>query len=248
MTRLVGRRILVVGASSGIGLATGVALAAEGARVALCARRLEQLRVEAAKLGDGHIAVECDVRDPDACARAVESAAERLGGLTDLVYTAGAATLGRVADATASQWRESFEINVVGPSLIISAALPHLSKNRGRAIIVSSVAAEDRPPRRGLAVYSTSKAALNRLIECWETEERSVSFTRVAVGDTHGTEMAKGWEGETTGKYAREWVEEGYLRGRTMSPRAVAQHLVDLVASQETVAVSSIIPRYPDEA
>ncbi|MCH7869747.1 MAG: SDR family oxidoreductase [Myxococcales bacterium] len=244
MGRLAGRQILVVGASSGIGHATAKAFAREGAAVAVCARRVDRLEELAAELGDGAIAVPCDVRDPEAIASAVEQTVAQLGGLTDLVVTAGIATLSRVADATAEQWREAFEINVMGPSLFTSAALPHLSKSGGRALFVSSIVVEDNPPRHGLGLYSATKAALNRMIDCWQAEERSVSFTRVSVGDTMATEMASAWAPEDVMAFATEWSEKGYLYGRTMEPDDVALHLVDLLAGREAVPVSVLVPRY----
>jgi NAD(P)-dependent dehydrogenase (short-subunit alcohol dehydrogenase family) len=236
----------VVGASSGIGLATAQAIAEEGARVALCARRAELLESHVAKLGGSGLAVPCDVRDPRSCERAVEQTVEAFGGLSDLVYIAGVANLTPLAEATDAQWREAFEINVVGPSLVMRAALPQLSDCRGRALFVSSIASDERPPRRGLALYSTTKAALNRLVECWQEEERAVSFTRVSVGDTMGTEMASSWDSEKTGEFAREWAEKGFLFGRVMEPSQVAQHLVGLLAGPEAVPVSSITPRFPE--
>ncbi|MBW2725883.1 MAG: SDR family oxidoreductase, partial [Deltaproteobacteria bacterium] len=193
MGRLDDRRVLVVGASSGIGLATAQVIVREGARVALCARRTDLLETHASELGGGSIAVHCDVRDPRSCERAVAQTLESFGGISDLVYTAGIATLTTLAEATGEAWSEAFETNVVGPSSITRAALPALSLSRGRALFVSSIAPDERPPRRGLGLYSTTKAALNRLVECWQEEEHSVSFTRVSVGDTVGTEMARDW-------------------------------------------------------
>ncbi|MBW2295252.1 MAG: SDR family oxidoreductase, partial [Deltaproteobacteria bacterium] len=181
MGRLDDRRVLVVGASSGIGLATAQVIVREGARVALCARRTDLLETHASELGGGSIAVHCDVRDPRSCERAVAQTLESFGGISDLVYTAGIATLTTLAEATGEAWSEAFETNVVGPSSITRAALPALSLSRGRALFVSSIAPDERPPRRGLGLYSTTKAALNRLVECWQEEEHSVSFTRVSV-------------------------------------------------------------------
>lgn len=245
MGRLDNRQVLVVGASSGIGLATARAAAREGARVALCARRADLLENHASELGGGSIAVPCDVRDPRSCERAVAQTVEAFGGLSDLVYTAGIATLSMLAEASDEAWREAFETNVVGPALITRAALPQLSQSTGRALFVSSIAPDEQPPRRGLGVYSTTKAALNRMVECWQAEERSVSFTRVSVGDTLGTEMARDWDAGKTGAFAREWAENGFLFGRAMEPGQVADHLVDLLACREAVPVSSITPRFP---
>jgi len=238
--------MLVVGASSGIGLAAAQAFARQGANVALCARRQDRLAAAAGELGEGAFAVPADVRDPESAAAAVETAVECLGGLTDLVYAAGVATLANVAEASAEQWREVFDVNVMGPSLITAAALPHLAAVHGRALYVSSIAAEERPPRRGLSLYSTTKAALNRLIECWQTEQRAVSFTRVSVGDTNATEFASTWDPADIASYVQEWLAQGYLYGRQMTPEDVAQHLVDLLVGPECVPVAVVTPRYPD--
>jgi NAD(P)-dependent dehydrogenase (short-subunit alcohol dehydrogenase family) len=244
MGRLAKRQALVVGASSGIGLATAKAIALEGGSVALCARRADRLEAQAAELGDCAIALPCDVRDPEAVRQTVDQTVAQLGGLTDLVFCAGIATLSRIADASTELWREAFEINVVGPSLLTQAALPHLVESAGRALYVSTIAVEDNPPRHGLGLYSSTKAALNRMIECWQEEERSVSFTRVSVGDTMGTEMASTWDANDVVAFATEWSEKGYLFGRTMTPEDVAQHLVDLLAGREAVPVSVLKPRY----
>jgi NADP-dependent 3-hydroxy acid dehydrogenase YdfG len=90
VSALEGKRAIVTGASSGIGAATARALAAEGAQVAVGARRLERL----SDLGDGFVALELDVVDPDSSASFVASAIHRLGGLDILVNNAGLA-LGR---------------------------------------------------------------------------------------------------------------------------------------------------------
>jgi NAD(P)-dependent dehydrogenase (short-subunit alcohol dehydrogenase family) len=246
MGRLENRQILVVGASSGIGLATAQAFVREGAGVALAARRLDRLEAHAAELGERAIAVQCDVRDPQAIESAVERTVAELGGLTDLVFCAGIATLSMIADATIEQWQEAFEINVVGPSLMTRAALPHLKKCGGRALFVSTIAVDDNPPRHGLGLYSSTKSALNRMIECWQEEERSVAFTRVAVGDTLGTDMASTWDNAEVVAFATEWAEKGYLFGRAMMPDDVAEHLLDLVAGREVVPVSVLVPRFGD--
>ncbi len=246
MGRLTGRRILIVGASAGIGHATALVLAGEGARLAATARRLDRLDALAAELPNGALTIATDVRDEDACRRTVALVAEELGGIDDLVYCAGIATLRELADADAESWREAFEINIVGASLVTRAALPHLRASRGRALYLSSIAADETPPRRGLALYSTTKLALNRMIECWREEERSISFTRVSVGDTAATEMSSAWDSEALSSYVVEWAAKGFLLGRTMMPEDIGQHVCDLLCSRESVPVSSIVPRFPE--
>ncbi len=244
MARMKGRRALVVGASSGIGRAIALELVREGASVVATARRSDRLETLRDEAGAGIEIRACDVREGDQCEESVAFAAKTLAGLDALVYAAGTATLCPLSDADAELWRETLDINVVGASLVTRAALPHLCASRGRALYLSSIAASG-PPRPGLSLYATSKAALDRLIEGWHDEAREVGFTRVSVGDTGGTEMASGWS-EEAGRYAGEWVKRGLLFGRTMEPETIARHVVDLLACSETVAFSSIVPRFPD--
>ena len=113
-------------------------------------------------------------------------------------------------------------------------------------VCVSSISAQDSPPRRGIGLYITSKAAIDKLIEVWQAEHREISFTRVSVGDTGATEMGADWDPELLRAYVSEWVEKGHMYGRAMVPRNVARHLVDLVAADEAIPFSSIVPRFPE--
>ena len=96
-----GYRILVVGASTGIGRAVGIQAAQSGAAVAFAARRTELLEEAVDAAGGSSFAVACDVRREEQCARAVEEAVERFGGLDAVVYAAGKSPLVRFADADA---------------------------------------------------------------------------------------------------------------------------------------------------
>ncbi len=243
MKRLADMRVLVVGASAGIGRAIAVEVAREGARVAVAARRADRLAELAGEL-DQAFPVALDVSDPASCSAGVAEAVQVLDSLDALVYAVGTATLTRVADVDAELWRKTFETNVTGASLTIAAALPHLERNGGRAIIISSISADDFPPRRGLGPYQVSKAALNRLIEVWQTENHAVRFTRVSVGDTGSTEFAANWDIPANVDLIKEWDTKGLMFGRTMEPTSVGRHVVDLLASDELVAVSRFVPRY----
>lgn len=246
MKRLSNKRLLVVGASSGIGRALALAAAREGARVAVAARRTEQLEQLAAEIDGGALSVSCDVRDPEACSAAVGRCAEGLGGLDALVYATGLASLRRVEDADHELWLETLEVNVLGASLITRAALPHLQESAGKAIYVSSIAADDNPPRPGLGLYIVAKTALNKLIQVWQAEHHEVSFTRVSVGDTGPTDLAAGWDPAAVQAVVQEWANGGYLFGRAMAPEDVAGHLVDLLANPEIVVESRMVPRFQE--
>lgn len=233
-----------MGASAGIGQAIAREVAEAGARVALAARRSDRLEALSSEL-EGSVAVRLDVQDARACRDGVESAVQSLGGLDAVVYVAGIASLGDVAEVSPETWAQTFATNVTGASVVIAAALPHLAESAGRVVLVSSISADDFPPRRLLGPYVVSKAALNKLVEVWQNEHHEVSFTRLSVGDTVGTEFAQGWDlGD--GGIVREWGERGLMFGRTMLPETVGRHVVDLLASEETVSVSRLVPHFED--
>lgn len=250
MAELMGSRVWIIGASSGIGRATALALVRAGARVAVSARRtdlLDSLVAESDSDGNGNgdpLAIPCDVRDPASIESAADAVRESLGGLDALVYCAGIASLVRMRDADAEMWRQAFEVNLMGASLATGAVISDLESSRGRALYLSSIGADERPPRRGLGLYATHKAALNRMIECWQEEEHAVSFTRVGIGDTAGTDMSTSWDPEMLGTYVGEWVERRYLFGSVMTAETVAEHVLGLLRCDEAVPESKIVPRF----
>lgn len=224
MGSLSGRRVLVAGASSGIGRATALAAREAGARVAAAARRQELLEA----LGGDIAAVRCDVRDPASCEGAVARAAEALGGLDALVYAAGMAPLARLAGAGAEEWREALATNVVGAALVTRACLPHLIESRGRAAYLSSPAAQR--PWPALVLYAVSKSALDTLVQGLRTEVPEVAFTRVVVGPTV-TEFAAAWDRDLAAEMLAFWRERGYMSGAVMTPEQVAAEVVRVLAS-----------------
>jgi 3-hydroxy acid dehydrogenase / malonic semialdehyde reductase len=151
---LEGKRAIVTGASSGIGAATARALAAEGATVAVGARRLDKL----SELGDGFVALELDVTDPDSAASFVTSAVHRLEGLDILVNNAGLA-LGRDPFDESSEEEEEvvLETNVHGVIRMTRLCLPLLS-NGGHIVNIGSIAG--RVAYEKAALYVTSKFAV----------------------------------------------------------------------------------------
>jgi NADP-dependent 3-hydroxy acid dehydrogenase YdfG len=145
-----GKTAIVTGASSGIGAATGAALAREGARVAGGARRVDQLETE--------VALELDVTDPHSCERFVEAAVGRLGGVDILVNNAGL-SLGRDPFWVGSEQDEEtvLETNVHGLLRMTRLCLPHI-RDGGHIVNLGSVAG--RQPYENAAVYVTSKFAV----------------------------------------------------------------------------------------
>src|SRR5436853_493059 len=112
--RLEGTAALVTGASSGIGEATARALAAEGARVALVARRKDRLDALAGELGDGALAIEADITDRAQAERAVQETVDAFGRLDTLVNNAGVMLLGAVQGAPVDEWERMIDLNLKG--------------------------------------------------------------------------------------------------------------------------------------
>jgi 3-hydroxy acid dehydrogenase/malonic semialdehyde reductase len=149
-----GKKAIVTGASSGIGAATAHALAHEGAKVAVGARRIDRL----AELGDGFVALELDVSDIESSASFVTSAVHRLEGLDVLVNNAGLAVGRDLFDESTEEDEETvLETNVHGLIRMTRLCLPHLAEG-GHIVNIGSVAGRQAYERG--ALYVTSKFAV----------------------------------------------------------------------------------------
>ena len=245
---LANRRVLVVGASSGVGRAVGELAARAGAAVALAARRGERLDEVAAMLGNEGcraFALPCDVSDEDSCTEAIAGAIERLGGLDGFVYASGVSPLCLLADARQADWREVLDVNLVGASLVTAAALPALRASGGRAVYVGSYSERQTLP--GIGLYSVSKSALAALIEAWRMEHPEVDFTKVVLGNTMGTEFANGWGRERTVSITKLWVERGLFPAPRMMPLAnAAEAICAVLAVRGHVDEIGVMPRLRD--
>ncbi|MCX4460380.1 SDR family oxidoreductase [Streptomyces sp. NBC_01728] len=147
-----GLSALVTGGASGIGLASARLLAAQGARVAVLDR------VEAAPEGFA-VHVRADIGDDPSVVTAVEQAVSALGGLDDLVNSAGIGAQGGIEDNTDDEWHRVLDINVLGLVRVTRAALPSLRASAHAAIVnISSIAAAAGLPQRALC--SASKGAV----------------------------------------------------------------------------------------
>ena len=244
MGQLDGSRILVVGASSGIGRALGLQAAAEGARVAFAARRSELVAAAAEEAGDGAVGLVCDVRDEASCVGVVADAVAALGGLDALVYSTAIDVLVRIGDAGAVIWADTIATNVVGASLVTAAALPHLQEAKGRAIYISA-SSIDRP-LPGMGVYAASKAALETMVRAWQSEHPDLCFATVRVGSALGTGVTDSWDRELLMELSATWGTLGYVHDNgpggpmtvDQAAAAVLHALTSPVWLREVTAVS----------
>ena len=186
--RLNGTVALVTGASSGIGEATARALAAEGAAVALVARRKERLEALAAELGKAGgraLVVEADVTDEAQARGAVERTVRELGRLDIVINNAGVMLLGPAVGAPLEEWERMVQLNVLGLLYVSHAALPHLlraaeGEPRRVADLVNISSVAGRHARSGSGVYNLTKFGVGAFSESLR-QEVTKRHVRVAL-------------------------------------------------------------------
>jgi short-subunit dehydrogenase len=185
---LTGRRVLITGASSGIGRALAIELAKHGADLVLLARRadrLAELAAEVTKLGRRAVCVAGDVTDATTRRNALELAAHELGGLDILVNNAGIAAHGRFADADPGRLRPIFEVNFFAPVEFIRATIPLLRVGHEPLIVnIGSILGDRGAPHK--SEYSASKFALHGFTESIRPElaRLGIDVMLVAPGPT----------------------------------------------------------------
>ena len=252
MTQLLnGTVALVTGASSGIGEATALALAAEGATLALVARRrdrLDDLRARIESSGGTAIAVEADVADQPRAAAAVDEVVAELGRLDVVVNNAGLMTIGPAAEADTADWDRMVSVNVQGLLYVTRASLPHLvaaaeDSPRGVADIVNISSTAGRVARPGTAVYSLTKFGIGAFSEGLRQE---VLGQRVRVGlvepGTVQTEITNNLSAAD-----RESIEARSPGMVKLEPGDIADAVTYMVTRDRRVAVNEILVRAAEQ-
>lgn len=245
--RLDGTAALVTGASSGIGEATARALAAEGAMVAVIARRRGRLETLVAKIretGGRAIAIPADVADGEDAKAAVERAASELGRLDTVINSAGLMLIGPFKDAPPDEWERMLSVNVQGIFNVARAAIPHLvnaaaNGSRGVADIVNISSTAGRSTRPNNVVYSATKFAVQAFAEGLR-QELLVNRVRVSVVEpgTVDTELA-----DHSREGIREAVKQQISRFELLQPEDIADAVSYIVTRDRRVAVNEMLVR-----
>lgn len=166
--RLEGCRVVITGASRGIGAATAKRLCQLGARVALVGIEPELMQSVVAGMGNGAFFFEADVTDKQQVTDAINKAAQALGGLDVVIANAGIVNISTLAYAPENAVEKTLQVNLFGVWHTMKASIPHLLNTKGYFLTISSVAALGHGPLQG--AYSASKAGVEALTDCLRIE------------------------------------------------------------------------------
>jgi len=173
------RRILVTGASRGLGAGIATVLAAEGARVALVARESAGLTALAAATGG--VAVPSDLSTPTGPAAAVEGAVQALGGLDGLLVNSGGPPPGTFRELDEDAWRRAIDGTLQSSLRLIREALPHLERGHDAAVLII-LSSSVREPIAGLLASNVLRPGLSGLIKTLVAEIAPIRINGVAPG------------------------------------------------------------------
>lgn len=221
---------LITGGGRGIGRAIALAFAREGIRIAVAARTAEQVEQVAHEIGNGAIAVVCDVADP----QSVTQMFERVGEVDILVNNAGVAESATVVNTTDELWHKHLSINLSGTFYCTRAALPSmLKKGWGRVINIASIAGKTGAPY--IAAYSASKHGVLGLTKSIALEVATTGITVNAICPGYvDTEMVTRGIERITSRTGRT-AEEALDTLKKMSPQN------RLVTPEEVAAVALLL-------
>jgi NADP-dependent 3-hydroxy acid dehydrogenase YdfG len=249
--RLAGTVALVTGASSGIGEATALALAAEGATVAVLARRRDRLTDLAARIADGGgsaLVVEADVTDQPQAAQAVDRVVTELGRLDIVVNNAGLMRVGPAAEASPDDWDQMLAVNVAGLLYITRASLPHLiaaatDSPRGVTDIVNISSTAGRVARPGTSVYALTKFGVGAFTESVRQEvlDKRVRVSVVEPG-TVATEIT-----DHLPEAARAGIDRQTAGMEKLQPADIADAVTYVVTRPRHVAINEVLIRAAEQ-
>ncbi len=224
---------LVTGGTSGIGHACAIAFARAGAKVAITARREEELRKTASEMGNDNVEIiGGDVTKEEDRKRIVERTLMRFGGIDILVNSAGIIGFGTIENTTIEQWDEMFDINLRSVFRLTQLAVPSIIANKGNIVNISSVAGMRSFPN--ILSYCVSKAALDQLTRCASLElaPKGVRVNAVSPGVVV-TNLHKAG-GMDEGSYSKflERSKETHPIGRVGTAQDVAELVLFLASGR----------------
>lgn len=239
---LVGKVVLVTGASSGIGQATALALSKAGARVTVGARRTDRLKSLAQDAPGEMLVLELDVTDRQSVQEAVAATVEHFGALDALVNNAGLMLSSPILGADTTEWTRMVETNLLGSMYAAHAALPHLLRSKGSVVQISSTAGRTASAASG--VYAATKFGITAFSEALRQEvtEQGVRVIVVEPGFV-STELTSHITDPAIQAMAKNIAESM----RTLQPEDIAGAVLYALTQPEHVAVNEILIRPTDQ-
>lgn len=233
---------IVTGASSGIGEATAIALAAAGAKVAIAARRSERLETLTQRIqqnGGEALPITADVANEAQVQHMVSATKDKWGRVDILVNNAGVMLLGPVYEANTEDWRRMFDVNVLGLMYATHAILP-LMKAQGEGHIVNISSVAGRVANAGTGVYNATKWAVNAFSESLrkEVHKDKIRVTIIEPGLV-ATELPQ----HITNSSAKERAKAFYESVRSLDSEDIAAAIVYAVTQPPHVNVNEILIR-----
>jgi NADP-dependent 3-hydroxy acid dehydrogenase YdfG len=232
---------VITGASSGIGEATARALAADGHRLALLARRAERVEALAGELGDGAIAIEADVTDRDSVIAAAERVGSELGGADILVNNAGVMLLAPFTSEQRKEHRQMVETNLLGAMTATEVFLDQLRDGGGDLVNMSSVAG--RLARAGNSVYAATKCGMNGWSEALRQELQPDIRVMVIEPGAVATELTD----HITDAGAKQSAEEMYEK-MSITAEDIAEVIAFAVGRPRRMTLNEILVRPTGQA
>jgi NADP-dependent 3-hydroxy acid dehydrogenase YdfG len=231
-----GRVAVITGASSGIGEATARALAADGHRLALLARRAERIQTLADELGNGAIAIEADVSDRDSIVAAAERVKNELAGADILVNNAGVMLLAPFSPDQRGEMRQMVEVNLLGAITVTEVFLEQLRDGGGDLVNISSVAG--RTARAGNAVYAATKWGINGWSEGLRQELQPDIRVMVIEPGAVATELTDHITDAETKRATKQFVE-----GLAITAQDIAEVIAFAVGRPRRMTLNEILVR-----
>ena len=243
---LEGRSAIVTGGSRGIGLSIAEALAAEGARLTICARNEDGLAAAAKRISEAGatagaevLTVACDVTSTEDCKRLIAAAAERFGGIDILVNNAGASVRGDDLDAV---WRDSFELNTLASVRLMELAKPYLAQAQGGGAVVNISSIFGRESG-GSPQYNATKAAQLAMSKVYALDwaQQGIRVNTIAPGSIAfpGGSWGKRLESEPEAMAA--FVDANIASGRFGKPEEVAAVVAFVVSPRASWLLGATI-------
>jgi NAD(P)-dependent dehydrogenase (short-subunit alcohol dehydrogenase family) len=244
---LEGRAALITGGNSGIGEATAILFAREGAQVAVASRRAEANAAVVERIeseGGSALSIPCDVTDPDSVAPAVATTVDRFGGIDILVNNAGVIYRDKnVLETSLDEWNHTIAVNTTGTFLVSRAVIPHMIE-KGRGSIVNNASYFGLVGGRGTAAYSASKGAVVLLTKAMALDHarQGIRVNCVCPGSVETPMMRQEMEEMGGEAEVRHLFEEKHPLGRISQPEEIARAILYLASDAAAFVTGAALP------